>query len=396
MTVAFTNFASTRTTSILLAGGTSFSVTPGSGANFPATAGGAWFYLVLTDSLTAPTVREVIKVTNRSTDSMATIVRAQDGTTALNWPSGSYCELRLTKGTLEDLQTAALQAANNLSDLTNQVAARANLQLSTMATQPANSVSISGGAISSCQITGSTLDITPVGSISPSTGSFTTLAASGAVSGAGFVSRFSTPGAIGDVTPGSGAFTTLSASGAVSGAGITARFSTPGPIGDGTPSTGAFTTLAASGAVSGAGITARFSTPGPIGDSTPSTGAFTTLTANAAIQTDGTAGIVYSADWQNSFGEQLLLKTLGTICFLYFQADCLTNAASTILTLPVGYIPAVSLSFTGTYHPNAGGVRGVQFTVSDAGVVYVQNNYPSGGPTAIGDRIFVSVMYFAA
>jgi len=47
---------------------------------------------------------------------------------------------------------------------------------------------------------------------------------------------------------GAGVFTTLSASGLVSGAGFTARFATPGPIGDGTPSTGAFTTLNATGA----------------------------------------------------------------------------------------------------------------------------------------------------
>jgi len=45
---------------------------------------------------------------------------------------------------------------------------------------------------------------------------------------------------------GAGAFTTLSASGLVSGAGITARFAAPGPIGT-TPSTGKFTTLEATG-----------------------------------------------------------------------------------------------------------------------------------------------------
>jgi len=48
---------------------------------------------------------------------------------------------------------------------------------------------------------------------------------------------------IGATTPSTGAFTTLAASGAVSGAGVTARFATPGPIGNTAPSTGAFTTL---------------------------------------------------------------------------------------------------------------------------------------------------------
>jgi hypothetical protein len=51
---------------------------------------------------------------------------------------------------------------------------------------------------------------------------------------------------IGGTTPAAGAFTTLSASGAVSGAGVTARFASPGPIGETAPSTGAFTTLSAS------------------------------------------------------------------------------------------------------------------------------------------------------
>ena len=48
---------------------------------------------------------------------------------------------------------------------------------------------------------------------------------------------------------GAGVFTTLSASGLVSGAGFTARFATPGPIGNTAPSTGAFTTLSATGNV---------------------------------------------------------------------------------------------------------------------------------------------------
>ena len=46
---------------------------------------------------------------------------------------------------------------------------------------------------------------------------------------------------------GAGAFTTLSASGLVSGAGFTARFATPGPIGNTAESTGKFTSLEATG-----------------------------------------------------------------------------------------------------------------------------------------------------
>lgn len=50
-------------------------------------------------------------------------------------------------------------------------------------------------------------------------------------------------------TPQPGDFTTLSATGAVSGAGFTARFAIPGPIGSTTPSTGVFTTLRSTGLV---------------------------------------------------------------------------------------------------------------------------------------------------
>lgn len=236
--VTFTNFASTRTTSVLSSLNTTFSITPGTGANFPTCSGGDWFYCVLTDSLTAPTVREVVKVASRSGDSFSTVVRAQDGTTALNWPSGSYCELRLTKGALEEIQAllaTALQAANDLSDLASVITARSNLGLGSMALQNAGAVTISGGAINGCQITGGTLDITPVGSLSPSTGSFTTLAASGAVSGAGFTARFASPGPIGNTAPSTGAFTTLSASGAVSGAGFAAYMASPPAIGGTAP-----------------------------------------------------------------------------------------------------------------------------------------------------------------
>ena len=48
---------------------------------------------------------------------------------------------------------------------------------------------------------------------------------------------------------GAGVFTTLSASGDVTGAGFTARFATPGPIGNTSPSTGNFTTLGTTGNV---------------------------------------------------------------------------------------------------------------------------------------------------
>ena len=106
---------------------------------------------------------------------------------------------------------------------------------------------LSGSVLSSdVDINGGTIDGTTIGAATPSTGSFTTLAASGAVSGAGVIARFASPGAIGNTAPSTGAFTTLAASSTVSGAGFTARFATPGPIGNTSADTGAFTSLSTS------------------------------------------------------------------------------------------------------------------------------------------------------
>lgn len=62
----------------------------------------------------------------------------------------------------------------------------------------------------------------------------------------GLIGNFASPPPIGNVTPNTGAFTALTASGTVSGAGFIARFASPGPIGSTSASTGAFTTLSAS------------------------------------------------------------------------------------------------------------------------------------------------------
>lgn len=64
-------------------------------------------------------------------------------------------------------------------------------------------------------ITGGTINNTPIGASTPNTGSFTTLAASSTVSGAGFSTYLASPPPIGGTTPNTGAFTTLSASGLI-------------------------------------------------------------------------------------------------------------------------------------------------------------------------------------
>jgi len=75
---------------------------------------------------------------------------------------------------------------------------------------------LSGTILSSdVDINGGAIDGTTIGAATPSTGSFTTLAASGAVSGAGVTARFASPGPIGNTSADSGAFTTLTTTGNV-------------------------------------------------------------------------------------------------------------------------------------------------------------------------------------
>ncbi len=75
---------------------------------------------------------------------------------------------------------------------------------------------LSGTILSSdVDINGGTIDGTTIGAATPSTGSFTTLAASGAVSGAGVTARFASPGPIGNTSASTGAFTTLTTTGDV-------------------------------------------------------------------------------------------------------------------------------------------------------------------------------------
>lgn len=63
---------------------TAFSVAIGTGASFPSTAGGAYFYVEITDG----TLTEVVKVTSRTADAFNTVVRGQFNSTALAWASG--------------------------------------------------------------------------------------------------------------------------------------------------------------------------------------------------------------------------------------------------------------------------------------------------------------------
>jgi hypothetical protein len=69
------------------------------GALFPTLGAGDYFYATISSVSNA---YEVVKVTARSTDTF-TIVRAQEGTTALSFPAGSRIELRVTAANIVEL-----------------------------------------------------------------------------------------------------------------------------------------------------------------------------------------------------------------------------------------------------------------------------------------------------
>lgn len=99
MAVLYSNNAASTLAASITNAGTTLSVASGQGALFPAVSGG-YFYATLTNSSGAI---EIVKVTARTTDTM-TIVRGQDGTTAVAWSAGDRFELRITKAMLDDFK----------------------------------------------------------------------------------------------------------------------------------------------------------------------------------------------------------------------------------------------------------------------------------------------------
>ena len=158
-----------------------------------------------------------------------------------------------------------------------------------------NSQTLTGKTLVSATITGSTVDSTTVGATTPASGAFTTLAASGAVSGTGFSNYLASPPAIGGTTPAAITGT------AITGSTITANSAFAGAhngtVGATTPNSGSFTTLAASSTVSGTGFSAYLASPPAIGGTaaaaiTGTTITGTTITANTAFAgpINGTVG----------------------------------------------------------------------------------------------------------
>lgn len=100
MAVLYTNNAKTTLSAGITNVATSIPLV--SGASFPAPTNPDYFYATLTNA--AESVFEIVKVTANSANTL-TVVRAQDGTTAVAWNAGDKVELRITKAVLDDFKT---------------------------------------------------------------------------------------------------------------------------------------------------------------------------------------------------------------------------------------------------------------------------------------------------
>jgi len=148
MAIKFVNNFQTTLASAISAAATSITIASGDGARL-GTLGSDVYYLTIYSDVSA-TVKEIVKVTARSTDTL-TVVRAQDGTTAQAWSAGAFMEARLPKVVLEAFSQATagvVAVADGGTGATTAAGARTNLGLGTIATQNSNAVAVTGGTIS--------------------------------------------------------------------------------------------------------------------------------------------------------------------------------------------------------------------------------------------------------
>jgi hypothetical protein len=102
----FANDASSDLAAPIASTATTCTVSSGTGALFPNPSAGQQFAFTFNDAATG-LLTEICYVTTRSGDVMSTMVRAQEGTVALNWLAGDLCANLVTAGQMAAMQQSA-------------------------------------------------------------------------------------------------------------------------------------------------------------------------------------------------------------------------------------------------------------------------------------------------
>lgn len=170
---------------------------------------------------------------------------------------------------------------------------------------------IGAGTVTLNPATAGTINNMSVGTTGQSSGSFTTLAASGAVSGVGFSNYLASPPAIGGTLAAAGSFSTLAASSTVSGVGFSNYFASPPALGGTAANTGSFTTLSATGALTANGANVNHSLA-PTGTGNVTLGA--TGTGSSTITRVGSLSVL-STDSSGTPGNATINTLSGRAAF---------------------------------------------------------------------------------
>lgn len=191
-----------------------------------------------------------------NTNIASLIEQAITGVGAITVSGSSNYTLTATNGASDEARNAVLNITGTLTAAINVICPTASKTYIvkngttggfaiTLKTSAGTGISVPNGETTTLYCDGTNV-VRALSGLSGIPGSFTTLAASGTVSGTGFTNYFASPPAIGSTAAASGAFTTLSASGTVSGAGFTNYLASPPAIGGTAAAAGTFTTLTAS------------------------------------------------------------------------------------------------------------------------------------------------------
>lgn len=141
--ILFANNATTTLASAISNSATSVAVASGTGVKFPSPGAGQFFIMTFLDAATQ-LIEEIVHVTAVSGDTM-TIIRAQEGTSALAWNAGDIAAMLITAGTSQ----AFVQALQLQQQAGNFAAAggTANAITATLSPIPPNLAALAGAPI---------------------------------------------------------------------------------------------------------------------------------------------------------------------------------------------------------------------------------------------------------